>query len=277
MNKGNAGYVLLLLLAIIQFSCSPTKQALRAPLKEEGVGFLLEKLRQNETKFAKLSGKADVEFKDKNHAVNFKINYKIVKDSAIWISIVPLLGIEVSRLMLTPDSVKYIDRINSQYFVGNYDYIAKIFGINFDFDIIQSLIIANDLKTYDNEQFMAKVDNEEYYLYNYNRRLYRKFIKNQSDSTRILLQDMWLNNDNYKITRFRIRETMRKNTAVEVNYKHYKPINNYLLPFTYEVLIKAEQDISVNMEIIKVVLDEPINLQFKIPSTYKPLHLVSNE
>jgi hypothetical protein len=277
MSNRNASMVLALLMMIILYSCSPSRKALRAPLKEEGVGFLLGKLRQNETKFKTLSGKADVEFKDNHHALNFKINYKIVKDSAIWVSIVPLLGIEVSRLMLTQDSVKYIDRINSQYFVGNYDYIAKIFGVNFDFDIIQSLIIANDLNTYDNEQFMARVDNNEYYLYNYNRRLYRKYIKNQSDSTRILLQDMWLNNDNYKITKFRIRETMRRNTAVEVNYQHYKPINNYLLPFTYNVLIKAEHDVSVNIELVKVVLDEPLNLQFKIPAKYKPLQLVTNE
>ena len=278
MNKMKRITTLLLVaVALVYSACNPVRKSMRAPLKETGVEFLLEKLKQNEIEFKTFSGKADVEFKDKNHAYNLKINYKIVKDSVVWISVVPLLGIEVSRLMLTPDSVKYIDRLNSKYFVGNYDYLNSLFGVNFDFDIIQSLIIANDLGRYDNEQFMARVDKEQYYLYNYNRRLYRKFIKNHSDSTRILLQDMWLNNDNYKITRFRLRESLRQNAAIEVNYSHFKPINSFLFPCSYDINVKSDDEFSVKLEVQRVELDVPLNIQFKIPQKYTAIQLNSKD
>ena len=40
----------------------------------------------------------------------------MLRDSAIWLSISPLLGIEAVRVLLTKDSVKALDRLNNIYY-----------------------------------------------------------------------------------------------------------------------------------------------------------------
>ncbi len=41
------------------------------------------------------------------------------KDKAIFLSVAPFLGIEVARVLITPDTVKFINRLQSRFFVGD--------------------------------------------------------------------------------------------------------------------------------------------------------------
>src|SRR5258706_5484359 len=57
-----------------------------------------------------INGKASVETDMEGKTNSFDISIRAKKDSAICISISPLLGIEVARLLITRDSVKFMDR-----------------------------------------------------------------------------------------------------------------------------------------------------------------------
>ena len=48
------------------------------------------------------SARADVEVVGEDGSRSFKANLRVVHDSAAWISVVPALGIEVARALLTP-------------------------------------------------------------------------------------------------------------------------------------------------------------------------------
>ena len=48
-----------------------------------------------------------------------KLNIKIKKDSAIFVSIANILGVEITRALLTKDTIKLIDRINKNYLEGS--------------------------------------------------------------------------------------------------------------------------------------------------------------
>src|SRR6188508_1360887 len=51
-----------------------------------------------------ISGKAAVETDMEGKTSSFDISIRVRKDSVIWISISPLLGIEVARVLITRDS-----------------------------------------------------------------------------------------------------------------------------------------------------------------------------
>src|SRR5689334_18732406 len=53
-----------------------------------------------------LSAKASVQAIIGDQENSFNINLRLYTDSVIWISISPLLGIEVARVLVTRDSVK---------------------------------------------------------------------------------------------------------------------------------------------------------------------------
>lgn len=70
---------------------------------------------------------------------------RVQKDSAIWISIRPLLGIEYMRLLITRDSVKAINYFTKTVFLKRSDSLARIIGLPLDFETLQNFIVGNPL------------------------------------------------------------------------------------------------------------------------------------
>ena len=79
------------LILVVYTSCFTERKVIKEPIKEDGVDYIFSKLKENELKYNDLSLRFDAELildKNKN---SFKGSIKIRKDSAIWISISPLL------------------------------------------------------------------------------------------------------------------------------------------------------------------------------------------
>jgi len=87
--------------------------------------------------------KSKVTFKTKDNSVNATANIRIKKDSIIWISITPGLGIEVMRSIITPDSVKIINRLDNKYDKYSIDYLKETLGVDLNFYNLQNLIVGD--------------------------------------------------------------------------------------------------------------------------------------
>ena len=92
---------------------------LTKPEKDEQLERLFSEMEKNKFHFNTLVCKASVDAKTPKLSTGFSANIRIKKDSAIWVSISPALGIEVMRAVLTKDSVKFVDRINKRYYIGD--------------------------------------------------------------------------------------------------------------------------------------------------------------
>ena len=78
-----------------------------------------------ETLYAK---KIDLTLRDKEKSNSLKAMLRVKRDSFIWISVTAPLGIEVARVLFTPDSVKFSDRdadMLSAYSKTNYEATIK--------------------------------------------------------------------------------------------------------------------------------------------------------
>ena len=129
-------------------SCSPSRKVMKAPIKEAGADFLFNKLKEKELKFDWFSAKFSADYANKGKKNSFGGQIRIRKDSLIWISLTPMLGIEAVRLMISQDSVKLINRINDTYFTGDYEYVNQFLNTNLDFDLLQDILLGNDLHFY---------------------------------------------------------------------------------------------------------------------------------
>lgn len=89
---------------------------------------------------ARAKGFLTINHKD-NHEVNIQI--RMIKDEAIWMSATALLGLEVGRVLLTPDSIRIINRMESTYYNDTYHEGSKWLGEELDFVNLQRLIVGN--------------------------------------------------------------------------------------------------------------------------------------
>lgn len=263
----------LFLFCLIVVSCSPARKAIREPLKQEGPEFLYTQLQGNKLTFNTLSTRASLDINSSKTDMSLKAQIRIKKDSAIWISFSPLLGIEVVRLLLTPDSVKFLDRINKSYFCGTYTFFHDYYRVGFDYDMIESILLGVDFRCYDEGVMNAGIDHLLYRLSTANRRKIKRFVRSSSDSERILLQDVWLDPQSFRIRKLKLQEANRDSRKLEAEYESLLTLENGdVIPHEISIGIKAEDDIKLRLNFNKVVINDLLSYPFTVPASYQAIN-----
>jgi hypothetical protein len=253
----------------ILISCSPTRKITRAPLKEEGTEYLIQQLKNHEFKYNWITAKFSADYTFDKKRTSFNGQIRIRKDSVIWISISPVLGIEMMRLLITNDSVKYLNRLESTFYSGSFQFINKLINNALDFDMLQAFLTGNDFSFYENSKFRASIDNQEYKLTTIQRHKLRKYLKDNQDEIIIPLQDIWLDPDHFKISRVLVREALEGNRKFEANYSDYVDIGGQFFPSSLLFNIEVDgEKIFLNIKYSKIIIDQPAGFPCNIPEKY---------
>lgn len=262
--------IILVFFAIIAGlgGCKSKRSVIKAPIKEEGAEFLFERLCKNELKFKTFTARLNVDYTVDRNRNDFKGQLRIVKDSAIWVSFNQDLGIEIARFLITEDSVKFLNRINKTYFAGDYAFVNNFLGANIDFGILQSLLLGNDFEYYEDVDFRASVDGGQYRLNTTGRTKLRKYVRNHEDDLRLLLQTIWLNPENFKITEIRLKELTRNSKKLTAVYSDFQSFGKNKYPTRLGYAIEADIPISVTVKYSRITINEPASMPFNVPGKY---------
>ena len=272
-----ARHVLLwscIILATVLFSCKSTRSTYKQPIKEEGPEYLFEQLSNNELQFDWFMAKFKTDYRYGKKTTEFKGQIRIRKDSVIWVTFSPLLGIEAARLIITNDSVKFIDRINKLYFVGDYHFVNSYLNTNVDFDILQALVTGNDFQFYEKTRFRASIDSREYRLSTTERHKLKKYVKEYDDPPQVYIQTIWLDPETFKITRVSIKEIQKENKKLDATYGDFQVVDDQLYPFSllFELSKNVEEKIDVDIRCTKIKINEPQSFPFTIPEKYERVY-----
>jgi hypothetical protein len=248
--------------------CRTKRSIIKEPIKEYGEEFLLERLAESELRFDWLSAKLKIGYTKDKTTTDFKGQLRMRKDSVIWVSFSPALGIEVARLMITQDSIKYLNRLDKVYFKGDYDFVNRYLETEIDFDMLQAIIIGNDFQFYEKTTFKASYDNAEYKLSTTSRRKLKRFVEEVVDEKPVLIQNIWLHPENFKITSVDIKEYGKEHKKLEANYSHFIPLKSMLFPSHLIFDITSDNNINIGIEFSKTKIDEATSFPFTIPAKY---------
>lgn len=256
-------------LGILASCKTPEEAKKRVILFDKNPSFLFEKLHANDFQFIWLTAKynADIEMDGKNNS--FKASLRAKKDSIIWISIMPALGIEAARVKITIDSVFFINRLNSTYFKGDFQYINKLINTETDFKMIQALLFGIHYTEFNETDFKSAVDNGKYLLSNLRKRKLKRTIQ-RNDSLNLAAQSIWLEPENYKICKYRFNDfnTLRE---LEVCYSDFNLVGEKLFPFNLAILLHGDKKASIKINYSKVIQDDPQSFPFTIPEKYEQI------
>lgn len=258
---------------LIASGCRSTRNVMKAPLKSADEMFLLEKMASAETRFDFYNARTNVTIINENKSkTELRGQVRIKKDSIIWISLSPALGIEAARLMLTTDSIKFISRLDKQYFVGDYQFIEEQFGTTIDFDMVQALITGNDLESYEDANFRASVDRSEYQLSATKRLKTRKSIKQKNDTPHVLVHNIWLQPETFKIVKIDLKEFNDETKKLEAAYSEFTEINGQYVPGRIDFKLHGGKNkLDLQLVFSKVELDTEQQFPFKIPDNYSKM------
>jgi hypothetical protein len=217
------------------------------------------------------SGKASVETDVEGKTNSFDISLRVKKDSVIWISISPLLGIEIARVLLTRDSVKFMDRYHKKFQVTDYNFLNELLRMNVDFDIVQGILTGN-LFAYKKSKFNSVfIEENQYYILSTLSKHKLKRSLEEKDPNKPVIQDIWISDANYRIIRLSIEDDRVKKSLVS-DYSDFRHTDSGIFPFQSKTIVKAEKDVNISIEYSKVAVNEQQEFPFTIPNSYERIH-----
>jgi len=261
--------ILLVLLAGTLFfsSCKTHRSVIKQPIKAEGADYLFGRLKERELKFTWFNARYSADYQNGNRKHSFSGQIRIKKDTLIWLSL-SVMGLEGMRLMITQDSIKYINRLNNTYLIGDWYDLNKFLNTSIEYDILQSFLIGNDISFYEEGKFKATIDKDEYKLVAAARQKMKKHIRKQEDELKVFVQNIWLNPETFKITRADVKEIRKANIKLDATYSSFETIGDQLFPREMTYLITAENRIHVAVVFSRININKTLKFPFRIPSSF---------
>ncbi len=243
-------------------------------------------LLDNQLEYSTLSIRFSAKITSGNNSDSFRGNIRILKDSIIWIS-VRSLNIEGARLFITPDSIKFINRIDNKYFADDISSLVKVFKVDLDYMDLQGLLtnsffyyLANNENAEISEKFNECVSPGLYCiqsLYNFT-----PVIENDSDTE--------INSDNsiiqyIAIQRVKVYPKIYKPAEMYIENRYYGQSLNVKYDNLFEIndsvffpknialeLISPLAFIELSLSVDNITIDrESLSFPFSIPDRYEPL------
>jgi len=240
------------------------------------------------------SARADVDLSMDGNTRSFRSTVRLVVDSALWVSITPALGIEVARTLLTPDSVKVLDRINNTFFLGGRDSAAVRFGIDPDLDLLQQALLGRPIGVDPQEKY--RVDREDG-LYVLTSREKRRFVRAAEDvlpgDTLADDRDMkerrlertlrragereavvfryWIEPDSFRVVRVVVSDLARDQQA-DVRYGDFG--TGEAPPFPQRISLSLSDQLrhaSGTLQLSRIDTAGTLQLPFRVPEKFAPM------
>lgn len=275
-----AFYTCWLLLIILGFNACKTRKATQPapsvnaviPMDADSVQDLLNKLDKYSFKAQWMSAKADVVMVDSSNETSFSISLRMLKDSVIWISASPLLGIEVARVMITPDSVKVLDRLHGKYQSTSFEYINKLLQMKVNFESVQALLLGNFFayKRSENKFNSVYVEDKYFVLSSLTKRKLKRSLE-EKDANKAVIQDCYISPELYRILTISV-EDQKINKKLLTHYSDFRQLDAGAFPYKSETHISADKVFDIKIEFTKVQTGEPQEFPFTIPPRYEKIH-----
>lgn len=240
------------------------------------------------------SAKAAVDLTLPDGSKSFKAQIRSVRDSAAWVSVVPALGIEVARVLLTPDSLKLLDKLHDEYFVGDTLASRKKFGLQPSLSLFQQALLGSPIGLDPTEKYRSDRENGQYVLTSREKRRFvraaedispgdtlandremgerrlERTLRRAEEREAIVLR-YWVEPDSFRVTRVQITDLARDQTA-DVRYEERGGPELRHLPTLISITLgEPGRQASGRLELSRIAFEGPLQLNFKIPEKYAPM------
>ncbi len=203
--------------------------------------------------FKTLQGKAKIDITQKQEEQSITFNLRMEKDKVIWLS-APL---GMARMMVTPNKVRFYNKLDNEFFDGDYKLLSEFVGVDLDFKKVQNILLGQAIYNLQ-EPHAVSVNENSYAL--------------QPKDQNILLELFYLiNPSHFKLDSLQLFQQLKKR-MLQVDYSEYQEVNKQILPKRIRIVAVEDSDeVTVAMEFKSITLDGDVRFPFRIPNGYKEI------
>lgn len=249
-----------LLLLVVFASCKAKKSIIEVPKvsKELSREKIIEKHSKGQNAFSTLYIKSSANYKNNNQSQNVTAEIKIKKDEKILISI-RFLGITMAKALITPNEVKYYEKINGSYFEGNYTTLSRWLGTDLDFNKVQNILIGQSLDNLTSEKLTMVLENNVYKL--------------TTPSNENTFKTYYLEEENLMLKKQEISQQNPLRTVL-IMYSDRKEINQINLPATLFIeAIQQAGTTKIDINYNTITVNEELSFPYSVPESYERVYI----
>ena len=263
-------FLLLLLASVFAISCRSTRKITTVIAKKDSVVVVinpadsdsaksvratLSNINAKQIEFNTFSSKLKIDYSDdKNNRLDFNAFMRMKKDSAIWVSIIAALNIEAFRVMITPDTVTIMNKLERTIQKKPLSYLQELTKVPFDFETLQDLIIGNPV--YLDKNIVSYTDQGDRISMSTIGDAFKHFITVSKNDLTLLFSKL----DDIDATRSR---------TANLSYSEYAAAGNWMFAGMRKISLSEKTKIDVQLEFKQVEFDKPMNFPFAIPKNYR--------
>lgn len=253
-------YKLSVLLLILSASvgCRSTKTLTSSGVIDESMTAkeIIRENRKQDVRFKTLQAKVRIDYSEGDKGNGATVNLRMEKDKAIWMN-APL---GMARMMITQDSVRFYERLNNQYFEGDFSLLTKILGTDIDFEKIQNIFLGEPLFNLRADTYVTAQNDGSYVLH----------PKDQ----RALFELFFLINPGFfKLDSQQLYQPLEKR-MLQIDYNKYQEVSGQIFPENIRIIaVEKNDEIIIDLDFKSIQLNGEVRFPFNIPSGFKEIEL----
>lgn len=212
-------------------------------------------IKAQQVSFNTFSAKAKTNLDINGNSNDVTLNIRINRDKKIWVSITAILGVEVARAIITPDSILMINRLDGVYLKKPFSYVYAYASKQVNYKMLESLLIGNAIPELLNEKSDVMIGNNG-----------NTSLRGNLDD---LVYDLFVGTDN-KVTQTTLINQSQGQSLVVSNSTFIQSTNRILPSLIDIASIVKEKKIHINLHYTKVDFNQQLEYPFSIPDRYEP-------
>lgn len=244
-------------LGLLVFSCKSSKVISDGSIDERlSAKSVVKAHYQNKLDFKTLSGKVKIDYSDGEDEQSVSVSLRMEKDKGIWMS-APL---GIVKAYITPDRVSFYNKMDNEYFDGDFSYLSKLLGTEVDYSIIQNMLLGQALFDLRNEKYDLSIGKENY----------RLTPKTAGVLYKTLFQ---IEPKNFKMDLQQLSQPLKKR-LLEIKYENYQLVGKEAIPNEVSILaIEENNENRILLEYRNIELNRSVNFPYNIPKGFKEIVL----
>ena len=217
----------------------------------------IENLNQNYIDFKTFNAKIKVDYEDnKGKQPDVTAIVRIIKDSAIWISLTAtFLNVEIYRVLITKDSVILLNKRDKEVQYRSLDYLQEVTQIPFDYKTLQDLLIGNPVFIDSNIVYYKKTDNQILFS------MVGRYFKNL----------LTLSTGNYFLTHSKLDDVdIARSRTADLTYADYENKSGFNFSTYREITVSEKNRLDIRMNYKQYEFNKELSVSFYVPKNYIP-------
>lgn len=217
---------------------------------------VVKQLQSEDLSFRTFSSKAKAQIAVNNERYDANVSIRVDNGKKIWISITAFLGIEVARVLITPDRIAVVNRLEKTVLDQPYVFLQKLIGAPLSYGELQSILLGNSTVLAGQLYKLGVAKNQLGFLVNANSEIFNYQVQ----------ADEW-----NKVLSIQIDEQSGKQSLVS-SYGEFTELAGQRFAQLFQLTIKAPHtEIKTLLTYGTISINEALQTPFQIPQSYKAL------